>query len=112
MEFEALAEKEDFSLIEGMIDEAAFFRFNDGDFIGRAAIRAAFERLGVAIPRSRRLAFTLPTSSCWPLISAVHLRLTRTTGKVPRGCRNSLSVGAAPASLFRVLPAFALFTNT
>ena len=43
-EFERLAEKEDFSLIENLIDEHAFFRFNDGDFVGRAAVRAAFEK--------------------------------------------------------------------
>jgi ketosteroid isomerase-like protein len=27
-----------------MIHESAFFRFNDGDFIGKSAIRAAFEK--------------------------------------------------------------------
>lgn len=43
-EFEQLAEKEDFSLIREMIDEHAYFRFNDGDFVGRAAIQTAFER--------------------------------------------------------------------
>ena len=41
--FELLAEQEDFDLIEGMVHEQAFFRFNDGDFIGRPAVRAAFE---------------------------------------------------------------------
>ena len=43
-EFESLAEREDFELIESMIDEQAYFRFNDGDFLGRSAIRAAFEK--------------------------------------------------------------------
>jgi len=43
-EFETLAEREDFALIREMIDEHAFFRFNDGDFVGRPAIQAAFER--------------------------------------------------------------------
>jgi len=43
-EFEALAEREDFDLIRDRIDEHAFFRFNDGDFVGRPAIQAAFER--------------------------------------------------------------------
>lgn len=43
-EFERLAEQEDFSLIREMIDEQAFFRFNDGDYLGREAIQAAFEK--------------------------------------------------------------------
>ena len=42
--FEAVAMQEDFALLLEMIDEHAYFRFNDGDFIGRAAIQAAFER--------------------------------------------------------------------
>jgi ketosteroid isomerase-like protein len=42
--FEALAEKEDFDAIEDMIHERAFFRFNDGDFKGREAVRGAFEK--------------------------------------------------------------------
>ena len=33
--FEALAEQEDFLKIEEMVHERAYFRFNDGDFIGR-----------------------------------------------------------------------------
>ena len=43
-QFEALAEKEDFSLIRDMVHEHAFFRFNDGDFVGRPAVQAAFEK--------------------------------------------------------------------
>lgn len=42
--FEALAEKEDFGLIRDLIAENAYFRFNDGDFIGRTAIQAVFEK--------------------------------------------------------------------
>ena len=42
--FEAVAMKEDFGLLEDMIDERAYFRFNDGDFLGRKAIQAAFEK--------------------------------------------------------------------
>ncbi len=42
--FEELAEKEDFSLIKDMVHERAFFRFNDGDFIGRPAVQAIFEK--------------------------------------------------------------------
>ncbi len=42
--FEALAEKEDFDLIQGMVHDQAFFRFNDGDFVGRQAVRGAFEK--------------------------------------------------------------------
>jgi ketosteroid isomerase-like protein len=43
-EFERLAEQEDFDLVEPLIHEQAFFRFNDGDFNGRPAIRAVFEK--------------------------------------------------------------------
>lgn len=43
-EFEHLADREDFAAIRDMIDEHAYFRFNDGDFVGRDAIQAAFER--------------------------------------------------------------------
>ena len=42
--FEALAAKEDFSLIQDLVHEKAFFRFNDGDFVGRPAVQAAFEK--------------------------------------------------------------------
>ncbi len=42
--FEEVAMKEDFSLLEDMIDEGAYYRFNDGDFIGRKAIQAVFEK--------------------------------------------------------------------
>lgn len=42
--FEALAMLEDFKLIRHLIDERAFFRFNDGDFVGRDAIQAVFEK--------------------------------------------------------------------
>lgn len=42
--FEEIAAKEDFDLLEDMIHERAFFRFNDGDFVGRDAVRAAFEK--------------------------------------------------------------------
>jgi len=58
-EFEALAEKEDFSLIESMIDENAFFRFNDGDFVGRPAIRAAFEKSWRGDPAIKKARFYL-----------------------------------------------------
>ena len=42
--FEELAQHENFALLEDMVHENAFFRFNDGDFIGKAAVRAAFEK--------------------------------------------------------------------
>lgn len=42
--FEEVALREDFGLLEHMIDERAFFRFNDGDFVGRVAVREAFEK--------------------------------------------------------------------
>lgn len=43
-EFETLAEQENFDLIQHMVHDDAFFRFNDGDFVGKAAVRAAFEK--------------------------------------------------------------------
>ena len=43
-QFDALADKKDFSLISDMIHERAVFRFNDGDFVGRQAVKGAFER--------------------------------------------------------------------
>jgi ketosteroid isomerase-like protein len=42
--FEALAQKKNFDLVADMVHERAVFRFNDGDFVGRAAVRAAFEK--------------------------------------------------------------------
>ncbi len=57
--FEALAMKEDFSLLENMIDEHAYFRFNDGDFVGRQAIQAAFEKTWRGDPTVRKSSFHL-----------------------------------------------------
>ena len=42
--FEEAAEKEDFDLIQDMVHDDAFFRFNDGDFVGKQAVRGAFEK--------------------------------------------------------------------
>ena len=42
--FEEIAEKENFDLIQGMVHDKAFFRFNDGDFVGKSAVRGAFEK--------------------------------------------------------------------
>ena len=58
-EFESLAEREDFELIESMIDEQAYFRFNDGDFLGRSAIRAAFEKTWRGDPTVKKARFCL-----------------------------------------------------
>lgn len=57
--FEALAAKEDFSLIRDLIDERAVFRFNDGDFVGRAAIQAAFEKTWRGDPSVKKARFYL-----------------------------------------------------
>ncbi len=57
--FEKLAELEDFDLIRDMIDERACFRFNDGDFVGRAAIQAAFEKTWRGDPTVRKARFYL-----------------------------------------------------
>lgn len=43
-DFEAIADKENFDLIQGMIHDDAFFRFNDGDFVGKPAVRGVFEK--------------------------------------------------------------------
>ena len=32
--FEEIAEKEDFEPIQGVVHDDAFFRFNEGDFVG------------------------------------------------------------------------------
>ncbi len=43
-QFEAFAEKENFDLIQDMVHDSAFFRFNDGEFVGKQAVRGAFEK--------------------------------------------------------------------
>jgi hypothetical protein len=57
--FEELSQKEDFALIEDMIHEKAFFRFNDGDFVGRPAIQAAFEKTWRSDPSVKKARFFL-----------------------------------------------------
>lgn len=57
--FEAMADKEDFGLIEDMIDEKAYFRFNDGDFVGRASIRSVFEKTWRGDPTVKKARFHL-----------------------------------------------------
>jgi ketosteroid isomerase-like protein len=57
--FEALAAREDFALLRDLIDERAVFRFNDGDFVGRAAIEAAFEKTWRGDPSVRKARFEL-----------------------------------------------------
>jgi ketosteroid isomerase-like protein len=57
--FEEVAMKEDFSLLEDMIDERAFFRFNDGDFVGRKSIQAVFEKTWRGDPTVKKARFYL-----------------------------------------------------
>ena len=57
--FERLAEREGFGLIREMVDEHAFFRFNDGDFIGRPAIQAAKEQTWRGDPTIEKARFYL-----------------------------------------------------
>jgi hypothetical protein len=57
--FEELAEQEDFRKIDEMVHERAYFRFNDGDFIGRQAVRAAFEKTWQGGPGIRKVRFFL-----------------------------------------------------
>jgi ketosteroid isomerase-like protein len=42
--FEEIAAQENFDLVQDMVHDQAFFRFNDGDFVGKAAVRGAFEK--------------------------------------------------------------------
>jgi Domain of unknown function (DUF4440) len=42
--FEAIASNENFDLVQDMVHKNAFFRFNDGDFVGKQAVRGAFEK--------------------------------------------------------------------
>ena len=58
--FEEIAAKENFDLIQDMVHDHAFFRFNDGDFKGKAAVRGAFEKTwkGSANVRKERLYLT------------------------------------------------------
>lgn len=42
--FEDIAANENFDLLAHMVHDRAFFRFNDGDFRGKAAVRGAFEK--------------------------------------------------------------------
>jgi len=58
--FEEIAAKEDFDLIEDMVHDHAFLRFNDGDFKGKAAVRGAFEKTwkGSANVRKERFYLT------------------------------------------------------
>lgn len=57
--FEDVAMKEDFDLLREMIDERAYFRFNDGDFIGRPAIQAVFEKTWRGDPTVKKARFYL-----------------------------------------------------
>lgn len=57
--FEELAQREDFELIRDMIDEQAYFRFNDGDYVGRSAIQAAFEKTWRGDPTVKTARFYL-----------------------------------------------------
>lgn len=57
--FEEIAEKEDFALLRDMIHERAYFRFNDGDFRGREAIQAIFEKTWRGDPTVRKSRFYL-----------------------------------------------------
>ena len=57
--FEEVAMEEDFSLLQDMIDERAYFRFNDGDFVGRRAIQTVFEKTWKGDPTVKKARFYL-----------------------------------------------------
>ncbi|MBC8058119.1 MAG: nuclear transport factor 2 family protein [Rhizobiales bacterium] len=58
--FEEIAANEDFDLLEEMVHADAFFRFNDGDYLGKQAVRGAFEKTwrGSANVRKERFYLT------------------------------------------------------
>ena len=58
--FEEIAEQENFDLIQHMVHDNAVFRFNDGDFVGKQAVRGAFEKTwkGSANVRQERFCLT------------------------------------------------------
>lgn len=57
--FEELAAHEDFELLQGLVHDDAVFRFNDGDFIGKAAVRGAFEKTWKGSPGVKKDRFYL-----------------------------------------------------
>lgn len=57
--FEEVAMQEDFSLLHEMIHDQAYFRFNDGDFIGRPAIQAIYEKTWRGDPTVKKARFYL-----------------------------------------------------
>ena len=80
--FEETAEKENFDLIQDMIHDNAFIRFNDGDFVGKQAVRGARSRKpGKAAPTSGRSASTSPTFKCYLSTQEAPLPRIPTTGK-------------------------------
>ncbi len=58
--FEEIAEAENFDQVQDMVHDNAFFRFNDGDFVGKQAVRGAFEKTwkGSANVRKERFYLT------------------------------------------------------
>ena len=57
--FEEIAEKENFDLIQDMVHDDAFFRFSDGDFVGKKSVRAAFEKTWKGNPSIKKASFFL-----------------------------------------------------
>ena len=57
--FEEIAEKENFDLIQDMVHNDAFFRFSDGDFVGKKSVRAAFEKTWKGNPSVKKASFFL-----------------------------------------------------
>mgnify|MGYP002367603151 FL=1 len=57
--FEEIAEKENFDLIQDMVHDDAFFRFSDGDFVGKKSVRAAFEKTWKGNPSVKKASFFL-----------------------------------------------------
>ncbi len=89
--------REDFALIRDLIDEQAFFRFNDGDFVGRAAIQAAFEKTWRGDPSVHKARFFLTDI----VVLTTDVRTATATytwiGRVRRARNPSRSAAAARA---------------
>ena len=57
--FEELAAHEDFDLLQDLVHDNAVFRFNDGDFVGKASVRGAFEKTWKGSPGVKKDRFYL-----------------------------------------------------
>ncbi len=57
--FEEIAAGENFDRLQDLVHDDAVFRFNDGDFVGKAAVRGAFEKTWKGSPGVKKERFFL-----------------------------------------------------